>query len=155
MENNESKINVWGAAAIMGFDEWDWTQAFLARTKYKSKIDQVIDFYWVPYCYKNNINQFLKYWVQPRHYPIVHDHFYMVLKSTWYWVEDFDYGKLQEDFTSRQLKWPWLDFKMKIENFSKQEEKQVENVNSDTMILMQEMMKEIQELKAKFLPKKE
>lgn len=57
-------------------------QEFLARTKYKTKIDQVIDFYGVPYCYKNDINKFLKYRIQPRHYPIVHEHFYKVLQAT-------------------------------------------------------------------------
>ena len=149
----------WGKAAIMGFDESDGTQEFLLRTKYKSKIDQVIEFYGVPYCWKNDINKFMRYQVQPRHYSIVHDHFYEVLKSTWYGVEDFDYAKMQDDYNERNSGKPiGLDIKVNIEAFTKALPKEHQAWGGETtpessqiIDQMAEMMAEMKELKKHIL----
>lgn len=115
----------------------------------------MIDFYGVPYCYKNDIKQFLRYRVEPRHYPVVHEHFYHVLKSTGYSVDEFDYGKMQEEYNAKnEGVSPGLDIKINLQEFSTKQEASQKPVDLSIIEQMRSMLDEIKELKEQVLSTK-
>lgn len=79
--------------------ECDGTQEFVNRVMRKSKIDQVIDFYWIPYTKKNDWRTYLKYRIQERHCHIVNDHFLSLFRAESSEESNgFDFGKLQAEY---------------------------------------------------------
>lgn len=140
---------------VVWFDmECDGTREYVKKMFQPSKIDQVINFYWIPYIYKNEYKRFLKYRIQDRHCWIVNDHFLQVLRSEWYDVSDFDYLTLQHEYCARvpNPEQTWLDLHINYDEFLQKDkahrdsiEKQADSKKDEQIANMQGMMKEMME----------
>jgi len=141
--------------------ECDWMVDFVNRTMRKSKIDQVLDFYWIPYIYKNDYKKYLKYRIQEKHRPVVQSHFLIVLRQDWYETDDFDYWVLQKDYCIRvpEAEATGLNLHINYDTFLKKDqehraalEKEAVAANNEQIKQMQDfmssMMQEMKELKS-------
>lgn len=145
---------------VVGFDmECDGTRDYVKKMFQPSKIDQVINFYWIPFIYKNEYKRFLKYRIEDRHCWIVNDHFLWVLRSEWYDVSDFDYLTLQHEYCARvpDPEQTWLDLHINYNEFLERDkahrdsiEKQVDSIKDEQIAsmkwMMEQMMIQMQEL---------
>lgn len=141
------------------FDDWDGSQEYQRKKYNPSKIDQVLNYYGIPFIYKDEWRKYLKYRIEPRHYWVVNDYFIPLLKSMWYDVTDRDFGKEQDEYKERVpvAEQTGLDMHIDYDAFllrdkQHQESLQKENANKQTdqnkeiMNFMQDMMKQMKEL---------
>lgn len=139
--------------------ECDGTVDYVKKMFKKSKIDQVLDFYGIPYIYKHEYKKYLKYRIEPRHYQVVTDYFSVILRSEWYDTTDFDFGKLQEEYnikvpvaeaTGLELHVNYADF-LERDKQHREALSKWENIEKDEQIwqmqwMMQQMMVQMAEL---------
>jgi len=165
MEKFEQEIPWSGGRSIgvIGHDmDCDGTREYVKKMLKPDKIDQVMNFYGIPFIYKNEYKRFLKYRIQPRHYQVVQDHFYYQLQQEWYDVSDFEYGKLQEEYNIRVpvAEQTWLDLHINYDSFlekdkahrdaiTKSNEKNNDDALTNMVTMMQQMQQQMQELQKK------
>ncbi len=157
----EKDIPWWSGKSIwkIWFDmDCDGMQEYVSYRK--SKIDQVLTYYWIPYIHKNDYKQYLKYRIKSIHYPIVNEYLYHVRKQEWYDVSDWDYGKLQDQYNIEvpEKEQTWMDLHVNYDEFLRKEQKHLQSLEkkqntqeNDVIMWMQnmmlQMMKEMKELK--------
>lgn len=139
----------------------DGMQEFVAKNQNKSKIDQVIDFYGIPYIYKNEYRRFLKHRIQERHRPVVQDHFDSVLAMEWYdeeYRKRWSYGELQTEYNRNNPDPEQMWLKAEVD-YNKFKEKELESQEAkgmewymtkkeweNMMVMMSQMMQEMNNL---------
>ena len=150
----------WKSIGKIWFDmECDWTRDYVNKMFKPSKIDQVLNFYGIPFIYKNEYKKYLKYRIQPRHCWIVNDYFLQVLRQEWYDTSDFDYSKLQEEYNERVPvpEHTWLDLHINYDLFLQKDKEHRDAIAKETdnkkdeqiqtlQTMMQQMMQQMQTL---------
>ena len=146
----EKEVNIgWKNIWKIWFDmECDWTRDYIKKMYQKSKIDQVLDFYWIPHIYKDEYKRYLRYRIQPRHYDIVNNHFIKVLELEWYDISDFNYWELQEDYNRKvpEAEQTWLDLHIDYDDFIKRDQKHRESIKIESEVQVNEQMLWMQQM---------
>ena len=146
----------WGKSiGTIWFDmDCDGTVDYVKKMFKPSKIDQVINFYGIPYVYKNEYKKYLKYRIQARHYWVVNDYFSVILRSEWYDTSDFDFWKLQDEYNMKVpvAEATWLDLHINYNDFLEKDrahrealEKWNESKKDEQIWQMQSMMQKMME----------
>lgn len=141
--------------------ELDGMKSFVTRNINRSKIDQLLDFYWIPYIYKNEYKRYLKYRIQERHRPVVQDYFERVLASEWYdhdYISSRKFWEIQMEYIKNNPdpEQTWLDIKVNYNAFmqKEQESKEAKSMSQymtkeewqNMMVMMADMMKEMKSI---------
>lgn len=145
----------WGKSiGKIWFDmECDGTREYIKSLR-PNKIDQVLNFYGIPFIYKNEYKRFLKYRIQERHCWIVNDHFLSVLAQEWYDTSDFDYLTLQKEYIAKvpEAEQTALDLHTNYAEFLEKDKahrdavaRSAETVKDEQIASMQDMMKKMME----------
>lgn len=151
----------WKKIWTLWFDpDCDGNADYIKKMFKPSKIDQVINYYGIPYIYKNEYKKYLKYRIQPRHCQVVTDYFSVILRSEWYDTSDFDFAQLQEEYNRKVpvAEATWLELHINYAEFLEKDRQHRESIlkweNSakDEQIwqmqsMMQQMMIQMEDLK--------
>lgn len=150
----------WQSIWKIWFDmECDWTREYVNKMFKPSKIDQVLNFYGIPFIYKNEYKKYLKYRIQARHYDIVNGYFLTVLRNEWYDVSDFNYWTLQDEYNQRVpvAEHTWLDLHINYDLFLKKDQEHRAAISKESETkkdqqiesmqqMMHQMMKQMEQL---------
>lgn len=159
MEGNPFEQDIpwsnWQSIGKLWFDmECDGMVDYVKKMYKPSKIDQVLNYYWIPFVYKNEYKKYLKYRIEPRHCQIVTDYFSVILRSEWYDTSDFDYGELQKEYnikvpvaepTGLELNVNYAEFLEKDRQHREALEKWTNTIQNEQIMSMQSMMKTMME----------
>jgi len=151
----------WQSIWSIWFDmDCDGMKEYVNKLFRPSKIDQVLNFYGIPYIYKNEYKKYLKYRIQPRHYDVVQHYFMSILSQEWYDTSDFNYWKLQDEYnikipvaeqTALDLHVNYQEFLQKDKEHREAVLRQQDSVKDEQIqnmqAMMQTMMSEMWELK--------